>query len=105
MKQVWELAAYNGREKLKTVFLLEEQDIVQESFLEDVQNMLSSGLVPNLYTNDDLGRVRDEMKSSYKLAGNTEEIPDLMNNFFYNRVINNVHLAYIVSSDLKVFSA
>jgi dynein heavy chain len=28
MKSVWELAAYNGREKLKTVFLLEEQDIV-----------------------------------------------------------------------------
>lgn len=24
MKQVWELAGYNGREKLKTVFLLEE---------------------------------------------------------------------------------
>lgn len=104
MKQVWELAAYNGREKLKTVFLLEEQDIVEEAFLEDVQNILSSGLVPNLYTNEDLGRVRDEMKSSYKLAGNTEEIPDLMNAFFYNRVINNVHLAYIVSSDLKMFS-
>jgi len=24
MKQVWELAAYNGREKLKTTFLIEE---------------------------------------------------------------------------------
>lgn len=104
MKQVWELAAYNGREKLKTVFLLEEQDIVEESFLEDVQNILSSGLVPNLYTPEDLGRVRDEMKSSYKLAGNTEEIPDVMNAFFYNRVVNNLHLAYVVSSDLKVFS-
>lgn len=104
MKQVWELCAYNGREKLKTVFLLDETDIVQESFLEDVQNILSSGLVPNLYTNDDLGRIRDEMKSAYKLAGNTEEIPDLMNAFFYDRVINNLHLAYIVSSDLKMFS-
>lgn len=104
MKQVWELAGYNGREKLKTVFLLDESDIVEESFLEDVQNILSSGLVPNLYTQEDLGRVRDEMKSAYKLAGNTEEIPDLMNKFFYDRVINNVHLAYIVSSDLKIFS-
>jgi len=104
MKQVWELCAYNGREKLKTVFLLDETDIVQESFLEDVQNILSSGLVPNLYSSDDLGRIRDEMKSAYKLAGNTEEIPDLMNAFFYDRVINNLHLAYIVSSDLKVFS-
>jgi len=65
---------------------------------------LSSGLVPNLYSNDDIARVRDEMKSSYKLAGNTEEIPELMNKFFYDRVINNVHLAYIVASDLKTFS-
>jgi len=72
MKQVWELCAYNGREKLKTCFLLEETDIVKEVFFEDIQNILSSGLVPNLYSMEDMGRVRDEMWSSYKLAGNTE---------------------------------
>ena len=86
MKTVYELCAYNGRDKLKTVFLLEETDIVKEEFLEDIQNILSSGLVPNLYTADDLARVRDEMKMAYKLAGNTEEIPEKMNEFFFRRV-------------------
>jgi dynein heavy chain len=60
--------------------------------------------VPNLYTNDDLARVRDEMKMAYKLAGNTEEIPEKMNDFFYGRVQDNLHLAYIASSTLKQFS-
>ena len=104
MKQVYELAAYNGRDKLKTVFLLEETDIVREEFLEDIQNVLASGLVPNLYSNDDLARVRDECKMAYKMAGNTEEIPEKMNEFFYRRVQDNLHLAYIVSSTLQEFS-
>jgi len=104
MKQVYELCAYNGRDKLKTVFLLEETDIVKETFLEDIQNILSSGLVPNLYSQDDLSRVRDECKMAYKMAGNTEEIPEKMNEFFFRRVQDNLHLVYIVSSTLKSFS-
>jgi dynein heavy chain len=78
--------------------------MVQEAFLEDIQNILSSGLVPNLYSNEDMIRIRDEMKSEYKRAGGTEDIPALMNQFFFNRIIDNLHLAYIVSSTLKDFS-
>jgi len=104
MKQVYELCAYNGRDKLKTVFLLEETDIVKEEFLEDIQNVLASGLVPNLYSADDMARVRDECKMAYKMAGNTEEIPEKMNEFFYRRVQDNLHLVYIVSSTLESFS-
>lgn len=44
------------------------------------------------------------MKSEYKRAGGTEDIPGIMNQFFFNRIIDNLHLAYIVSSTLKEFS-
>jgi len=44
------------------------------------------------------------MKSEYKRAGHTEELPALMNKFFFDRIIDNLHLAYIVSSTLKQFS-
>jgi dynein heavy chain, axonemal len=38
MKQVMELCAYNGRknDRYKTVFMIDESDIVEESFLEDI---------------------------------------------------------------------
>jgi dynein heavy chain len=69
MKAVWEEAAYGKKDNLSTVFIIEESDIIQESFLEDIQNILSTGLVPNLYTPDDAARVRDELKSAYKMDG------------------------------------
>ena len=101
LKEIYELCAYNGarggRDKLKTVFLFSDNDVVKESFLEDMQNMLNGGIVPNIYPADDMQRVRDEMRSQYKLAGHTQETPELMNEFFFNRVKNHLHLAICMS--------
>jgi dynein heavy chain len=70
---LYELAAYRGwragkggAEKLKTVFIFADNDVVDETFLEDIQNMLNAGIVPNIYPPDELARVRDEMKTPYK---------------------------------------
>ena len=54
VKGMYEVAAYKGKNKLKSVFIFSDNDVVNESFLEDVNNMLSSGLVPNLYIADEL---------------------------------------------------
>ena len=57
LKGMYEAAAYKGqgdKTKLKSVFIFSDNDVVHESFLEDVNNMLSSGLVPNLYQADEL---------------------------------------------------
>ena len=68
--ELYELAAYKGvragKEKLKTVFIFSDNDVVDESFLEDIQNMLNAGMVPNIYPPEELSRVRDEMKIVYK---------------------------------------
>ena len=70
---LYELSAYKGfrkgkagGDKLKTVFIFSDNDVVDESFLEDIQNMLNAGVVPNIYPAEELGRVRDEMKNCYK---------------------------------------
>ena len=34
---MYEQAAYKGKDKLKTVFIFSDNDVVQESFLEDIQ--------------------------------------------------------------------
>ena len=65
--------------------------------MEDMQNMLNGGVVPNIYPADDMQRVRDEMKSQYKLAGQTNEAPEAMNDFFFDRVKNHLHLAICMS--------
>lgn len=44
-------------ENKPTVFLFNDTQIVDESFLEDINNILSSGEVPNLYKADELDEV------------------------------------------------
>jgi len=54
IKLMSETAAFRGKDKLKTVFIFSDNDVVHESFMEDIQNMLNGGVVPNLYTPDEL---------------------------------------------------
>lgn len=44
----------------------QDTEIVEESFLEDVANMLSSGEVPNLFTGDELSTVRASLEKAGK---------------------------------------
>jgi dynein heavy chain len=54
LKELYELSAYKGKWYLKTVFIFSDNDVVQESFLEDIQNTLNSGVVPNLFVPDEM---------------------------------------------------
>ena len=46
-----------GVENKPTVFLFNDTQVVEESFLEDINNVLSSGEVPNLYKADEFEEV------------------------------------------------
>ena len=46
-----------GVENKATVFLFTDTQILDESFLEDINNILSSGEVPNLYKPDEFEEV------------------------------------------------
>jgi len=97
IKNMYEMSAYKGKNKLKSVFIFSDNDVVQESFLEDVNNQLSAGTVPNLYLPDEIAKVREECRKPYKLAGGTIDTPDAMNEFFFNRVKDNLHVAICMS--------
>ena len=88
LKQMYEWAGYRVKDKLKTTFIFADNDVVSESFLEDIQNMLNGGVVPNIYTNDELNVVREEVKRLFKkwVEGQecVVETPEALLEFFYN---------------------
>ncbi|XP_023272842.1 dynein heavy chain 2, axonemal-like, partial [Seriola lalandi dorsalis] len=49
IKKLYRLAGVDNK---PTVFMFNDTQIVDESFLEDINNILSSGEVPNLYKQD-----------------------------------------------------
>lgn len=58
-----------GLENKPMVFLFSDTQIKSESFLEDLNNILNSGDVPNIYAFDDLENVYTAMKPACQDMG------------------------------------
>ena len=93
LKKLYTLA---GVEDKPTVFLFTDTQIVHESFLEDINNMLSSGEVPNLFPADELQAIRDGVRPAAKKAG-VVDTPDSLYAFFIERVRANLHVILCMS--------
>nr|XP_055054184.1 LOW QUALITY PROTEIN: dynein axonemal heavy chain 2 [Misgurnus anguillicaudatus] len=85
-----------GVENKPTVFLFNDTQIVDESFLEDINNILSSGEVPNLYKPDELDEIQNALADSAR-KDNILETPDAMFNYLIERVRNNLHIVLCMS--------
>lgn len=98
LKGMYEVAGFKGRNTLRTAFLFSDNDVVQESFLEDIQNMLNGGVVPGLYTQDELGKLREEgLRRAFKRTKPPLESPEIINEFFFNNIKDNLHLSICMS--------
>ena len=60
--------------------------IVVEEFLEDINNILNSGEVPNLFEADEYERIVIGCRSAAKEAGVSEGNREAIFEFFINRV-------------------
>ncbi len=45
----------------QAVFLLSENDILEDKYMEDISNILTSGEVPGLYNSDEMREIRDKI--------------------------------------------
>ena len=72
------------------VFLFSDTQIKAESFLEDINNILNSGDVPNIYAFEDLDNIYSAMKPVVLDLG---QQPTKTNLFgaYTKRVKNNIH--------------
>ncbi|RUS88172.1 hypothetical protein EGW08_004069 [Elysia chlorotica] len=91
-----ELFLRAGVKGIPTVFLLTDADIVKESFLEDINCILNSGEVPDLFDNEELDGITMELKGTASEAG----VPDTrasVYTFFIHRIRQKLHVVLTMS--------
>ncbi|KAM6908918.1 dynein axonemal heavy chain 2 [Xenentodon cancila] len=93
LKKLYFLTGVNNK---PTVFLVNDTQIVDESFLEDISNIISSGEVPNLYKEDEFVEVCNALAGSAK-KDNVVETPDSLFSYLIDRVRNNLHIVLCMS--------
>jgi dynein heavy chain len=55
-----------GIDSQPQVFLLPDTQIINEAFVEDVNNILNNGKIPNLYSGEDVQKIVEDMKDTHK---------------------------------------
>ncbi|CAJ1382663.1 unnamed protein product, partial [Effrenium voratum] len=78
------------------MFLFSDTQIVKESFLEDINNVLNTGEVPNLFAPDELEGVMGLMRPLAKAAGKPET-RDAIWQYFVQLIRENMHIVLAFS--------
>ncbi|XP_027143976.1 dynein heavy chain 2, axonemal isoform X2 [Larimichthys crocea] len=95
-EDIKKLYRLTGVDNKPTVFLFNDTQIVDDSFLEDINNILSSGEVPNLYKQDEFVEVCNALSESAR-KDNVVETPDSLFSYLIERVRNNLHIVLCMS--------
>ncbi|KAF4107339.1 dynein axonemal heavy chain 1 isoform X1 [Onychostoma macrolepis] len=93
-----------GLQNVQITFLFVDTQIKSESFLEDVNNILNSGDVPNLYTSEEQERILTAMKPVVQDMGQQPTKANLMAAYI-KRVRSNIHTVLCMSPVGEVFRA
>lgn len=102
IRKIYVTAGVAGKD---TVFLFTDTQIVQEEFLEDINNILNSGEVPNLFEKDELEQVLGAVRPMAKTAGIAEGDRDGVFQHFIARVRQNLHIVLCMSPVGDAFRA
>jgi dynein heavy chain len=91
-----------GLKEQPTVFLLTDSQMTNPAFYNDLNNILNSGEVPNLYSNEDL----DNIQATCKIDCQRKNLaPTKLNTYqqFITRVKQNLHVVFCMSPGSDVF--
>ncbi|CAI6363283.1 unnamed protein product [Macrosiphum euphorbiae] len=95
---------YAGCEGNPITFFLSDNQIAEESFVEDINMLLNTGDIPNLYQSDERVDILDKISNiAQGLEKNIETTPLALYNFFIERVKENLHLTLAMSPIGDVF--
>lgn len=95
-----------GQDNQKSVFLFPDTQIKEESFIEDISNLLNSGDVPNLFASDEKQNIIDRCKVDAIEEGKAgDESNATIYNYFIERVKQNMHIVLCMSPIGEAFRA
>lgn len=77
----------------KLSLIINDNQITNEIFLEDINSLLNSGEIPNLWENDQKDEILRDMREIAKDLG----YKDNLYNLFVQRVRNNLHIILCLS--------
>ncbi|XP_076108254.1 dynein axonemal heavy chain 10-like isoform X2 [Mytilus galloprovincialis] len=85
-----------GIENKKVVFLFTDQHVAEEGFLELINNMLTSGMVPALYADDEKEAILSGIRDEAVKAG-TPHAREMIWGYFVQKCSNNLHVVLAMS--------
>ena len=90
-----------GVDGKEIILLLEDHQIIEPSFLELINSLLSAGEVPGLYTPEELEPLLSPLRDQMSLEG----FRGTALSFFSSHVKSNLHIVLIMDSSAENFSA
>ena len=102
LKLLYQSAGVEGN---NTVFLFTDTQIVVEEFLEDINNILNSGEISNLFPADEFEAIINAVRPKAKEAGVVESDRDGIYDHFISRVRDNLHIVLCMSPVGDAFRA
>lgn len=82
----------------KTVFLITDTQIKEEAFLEDIDSVLNTGEVPNIFAADEKQEVMEGVRPVAQVGNKHGELnPLALFAFFVNRCKDNLHVVVAFS--------
>jgi len=93
-----------GASNLPCVFLINDTQFVRESFLEDINNVLNAGEVPDLFARDEMEKIVDTVRPLAKAAGKLLT-RDVIYSHFVQLVRENLHIIIAMSPVGETFRA
>lgn len=85
-----------GCQDTRLLFIMTDGQISKEKFLVYINDMLSSGWIPELFAKDELDTVLGKVRQAAKSEG-IQDTPDELFKFFLDRVRKNLHIALCFS--------
>ena len=80
----------------EVVFMFTDAHVVEEGFLEFINNMLTTGMVPALYAQDEKDALMSTVRAEAKSLG-MSETPDNLWTLYVNKCRNNLHIVLSMS--------
>eukprot|EP01029_Cantina_marsupialis_P005813 TRINITY_DN1630_c1_g1_i2.p1 TRINITY_DN1630_c1_g1~~TRINITY_DN1630_c1_g1_i2.p1 ORF type:complete len:2520 (+),score=925.36 TRINITY_DN1630_c1_g1_i2:475-7560(+) len=94
LKRMLQLAGQQGK---PTVFLFSDAQIVNETFVEDINNILNTGEVPNLFLPDELSAIIEDVAPLAAAAGRNANLRSEVYAYFVERARTNLHVVLAFS--------